>query len=436
MYRSILEGEFFMNHPEPLTFGVVGLGGYASTVPDLLFRTAGLTPPTARMAALYSNDLDHHPQRVEQLRQRGVTICTSLDNLLSEPIDAVFLPVPIDLHRSMTVKALEAGKHVLCEKPAAGSVDDVDAMIAARDRSGRVAAVGFSSVFDHTAMPLKRRLLSGEFGRIRSASIYACWPRDSAYYGRSAWAGCISRNGVWVMDGPAHNALSHQINYALFMMGAQPQTAAVLRTVEAERYRVNPIENDDTCAMRVTMNDGVTLLVFLTHACAQTIGPEVVIECERGVIRHDFESNTIETSRGVETIARPPESRTDMMHRFWCEVRGLPDEDRAFCSLEIARAQVIVVNGAAEASPSHRLPDTAYRVQPAERTGHTLHVIDGIESLLADCVQRRQLPHETGLADWTRPAGQCDLTNYRRFAGPKASATQRHDIRPPTSSRG
>jgi len=92
----------------------------------------------------------------------------SYDALLDDPdIDVVYIGLPNSLHVGWTVRALEAGKHVLCEKPLALSVDDVDAVQAACSRTSRAAAEAFMyrhHPLTHVARDVVR---GGRLGAIR-----------------------------------------------------------------------------------------------------------------------------------------------------------------------------------------------------------------------------------------------------------------------------
>src|SRR5262245_56100587 len=80
----------------------------------------------------------------------------SYDALLNDPeIDVIYNPLPNHLHAEWTIKALRAGKHVLCEKPLALSVAEVDAMIQAARETGKVLAEAF--MYRHHPQTLKAK---------------------------------------------------------------------------------------------------------------------------------------------------------------------------------------------------------------------------------------------------------------------------------------
>lgn len=77
----------------------------------------------------------------------SLRVVDSYDAVLADPeVDAVYIPLPNTLHVDWTRKALEAGKHVLCEKPIAMQAGEIDALIALRDSTGLVAAEAYMIV--------------------------------------------------------------------------------------------------------------------------------------------------------------------------------------------------------------------------------------------------------------------------------------------------
>ena len=81
-------------------------------------------------------------------------------------IDAVSVVVANHLHREIVEGLLAAGKHVLCEKPLAGSLADAESMVAAADRSDRVAAVGYTYRRSPAVEQIRRELVAGTLGRL------------------------------------------------------------------------------------------------------------------------------------------------------------------------------------------------------------------------------------------------------------------------------
>ena len=110
------------------------------------------------------------PERAEAYaREWGIDrVFGSYDAMLADPaIDVVYIAVPNGLHAMWTVRAVEAGKHVLCEKPLATSVEEVDAVISAAARHGRIVAEGFM-YRHHPQTALVQRLVGdGTLGDLR-----------------------------------------------------------------------------------------------------------------------------------------------------------------------------------------------------------------------------------------------------------------------------
>jgi predicted dehydrogenase len=312
----------------------------------------------------------------------------------------------------------------MCEKPAAGSVDDVDAMIAARDASNLPVAIGFQDVYAPDMQDLKRRLRAGEFGTPHTVTVIGCWPRNATYFGRNTWAGKLKRGETWVLDSPANNALAHYIHLALFLLGTGARDAcASPLTVEAELYRANAIENFDTCSLRIAVAGGCTMLVFFSHACATTVEPEIEIDTDRTQLRLVL-GRRLEIGNGDAPPQIKPLVRNVsrfVAPSFAARIRG--NTEAPLATLEMARCHTLVVNGAAEASPVLDVPVseivTSYNTEEI-----SLRSITGIEAAMRQCVSTRQMLHESRQLSWTAPPGKFDLREgYTHFNGPATGRT-------------
>ncbi len=100
----------------------------------------------------------------------------SYEEMLADPeIEAVYNPLPNHLHVPWTVKAMEAGKHVLCEKPIALTAAEAGELVAARKRTGRLVAEAFMVRFHPQWIRAHAIVRSGEIGEVRSIHTQFCY---------------------------------------------------------------------------------------------------------------------------------------------------------------------------------------------------------------------------------------------------------------------
>ncbi len=315
----------------------------------------------------------------------------------------------------------------MCEKPAAGTVDEVDAMIAARDRAELPVLIGFQHIYADATAELKRRLLAGVIGKVQSAVVHGYWPRSNQYFARTDWAGCLKHRGSWVLDSPIQNAMSHYVNLPLFLMGADFASPAQPTSIEAELYRAAPIENYDTISARVQLAGEMSMLVLLTHAAGKRGGPFIRIEGDAGrVTWYPGEGPVIETQAGREPIANEGDGRFNPIQCLGRLMRGRSVEPMALATLECARSHTVLVNGASEASPVVDVPAAAIEQvageQNSEPAGEVFHTIRGIEAVFDACAAKGQMLHESGAIRVHPRPGRCDLQGYRHFRGVREGA--------------
>jgi predicted dehydrogenase len=181
-----------------------------------------------------------------------------IDEACAADGDIVDVCTPPHLHAEHTHKALAAGKHVICEKPLAGSLRDGDALITAEAASGRRLMPIFQYRFGHALQKLKRLRDAGVTGQALVTAINVHWRRRPQYYDAVPWRGHWATELGGALTGHA----IHALDMLTYIVGPVRQVYAQIAT------RVNAIEVEDCAAVVLKMADGSLATLSLTLGSA------------------------------------------------------------------------------------------------------------------------------------------------------------------------
>jgi predicted dehydrogenase len=260
----------------PLKIGLIGAGSSATNI-----ATTITTMPDLELAAICDINEDAAQKLADQFSIP--IVITAYHDLLAQPVDFVVVSLPHGLHKQVTIDCLEAGKHVLVEKPIATSVEDAEAMIASARDHGLKLGVHFQNRFIDAVQEAKKLIDGGSLGRILQASVSVMWYRDTEYYTGSSW------RGTWASEGGGSliNQAIHPIDQMLYLVGD------VTTVFGAWGHLVHYIEVDDnSCAAFVFQSGAFGTIQTSTSTKAAFPAKLTIFGSEGGL---EIEGNILST---------------------------------------------------------------------------------------------------------------------------------------------
>jgi predicted dehydrogenase len=231
--------------------GVIGCGRIA---------TKGHLPAFARAAQAGACALvgvcDTNPERAEAVaRSYGVSAFPSAGALLAgaRP-DVVSIATPPSSHRELVMQALEAGCHVLCEKPVAMHAGEADEMVAAAERAGRLLSICFEYRYWDEATYVRERIAAGDLGHVHSVRTWGGrgngFPVEESYHRVASAGGGVLTH--WTI---------HNIDLALWLLGnPEPLTASAVCSQQSRRVPAGIEPGIEDYAMGLVRLEGGTVL--------------------------------------------------------------------------------------------------------------------------------------------------------------------------------
>lgn len=194
-----------------------------------------------------------------------------------ERVDVISICLPSAMHADFAVRAMEAGKDVLCEKPLDITYERAMLIEEARKRTGRKAGVVFQNRYNLNMPPMKKAIEEGRIGRPVLGTFAVKWYREQKYYDAGGW------RGTWEMDGGGSlmNQAIHTVDLMCWLMGD-------VDTVTS-RMSINnhDIKTEDLTASLITFKNGATG-TFVSTTCAYPgISTEIMVYGTEGSMESD-----------------------------------------------------------------------------------------------------------------------------------------------------
>lgn len=272
----------------PLRMGILGCARIARRG-----VIAGIAAaPSVELAALASRDVERARMWAAEF---GVPRChASYEALIDDPdVDAVYIPLPNELHRPWTLRAAAAGKHVLCEKPLALDAAEAKEMIAACQRVGVVLMEAFMWRHHPRIVHAQRMVAAGALGELRFVKMDFSFDID-----RTDWRLDRARGG-----GALYDLGCYGINAARLFTGAEPVEIIA-------RARMHSTGVDMTTSMLLRFLGDVVALLDCSFECPdrnriEIVGTQGALELPDGVLPPPEARLVHTTSEGRAEIEFP-----------------------------------------------------------------------------------------------------------------------------------
>lgn len=191
--------------------------------------------PSGRLTALYSRNVDKANRWGQQY---GVQAFSDYELLLkNEEIDAVVILTPSGTHAEFGIKAAEAGKHVVVEKPIDITLEKAEQLIQACEKADVKLSCISQHRFDTGIIKLKEAVSNDSLGKLNFGSSRTTWYRPQEYYDSGKWRGTMELDG----GGALMNQSIHYIDLLLYIMGPVEEVHGYCATRAHERINVEDV---------------------------------------------------------------------------------------------------------------------------------------------------------------------------------------------------
>jgi predicted dehydrogenase len=288
-----------------LCLGVLGLGEGRSIISagvnSELWQVTQLCDINAQLGAERCREFDLPPEH----------FTTSFDELLgNKSVDAVGIYTPDHLHAEHVIKALQAGKHVICTKPFLNDLSRAKDVLVAQEKSSKHVFVGQSTRFFAPFNRQRQHFLTGGFGELNT--IETAYHADHRWFLEKPWAKQAAFK--WLFGG-----LSHPADLARWYL---PDIAEVMGYSSlSDNGRAGGLKNDDTFHFILKTASGKIARVSGCYSCPtvpaqRDSGMTCILRCANGASQADYHELRYSWKLGKQSVIERFEGEEDFYFRF------------------------------------------------------------------------------------------------------------------------
>jgi len=228
-----------------ITSALIGLGGMGT------WHVESIQNKVPRIHV--KGAFDVRPEALEKTKRLGIKAYSSLDEVLADPeIDLVTIAIPNDMHKETAIRALRAGKNVVCEKPVTLNSAELEEIIAVQKETGKLFSVHQNRRWDKDYRIVKEAKDQGLLGNLTFVESKVQGSRGSMY----GWRGYKRNGGGMLLDWGVH--LIDQV--------MQLDTSKVVK-VDSHLLSVYTPEVDDNIKLMLLFEDGMSAVLEMSTMC-------------------------------------------------------------------------------------------------------------------------------------------------------------------------
>ncbi len=211
-------------------------------------------------------------------QDRSIKRYTDYKQLIAEnELELVSIATESGLHAEIALYCIEAGIHVIIEKPMAMSLADADRIISLSEEKGVKVSACHQNRFNIAVQEMRKALEQGRFGKLSHGSIHVRWNRNQEYYTQAPW------RGTWAQDGGAlMNQCIHGIDLLRWMFGDEVESVYGVTRQQFHDY----LEAEDIGMAVVTFKNGaVATIEGTTNVYPQNLEETLYVFGENGTVK-------------------------------------------------------------------------------------------------------------------------------------------------------